>query len=308
MGQRGMNGERERRSRLRWIFWLATIVGFCGMIRMAWGQEGTDEPILARFETMVLANLDNPNVLPSVEIDSLMASIAGRPVGERIAFWADFFYRDGRPRYVFGLDPDGYVSQGLLCDDFRTDCVLFLYRTTELGRSSSAREAVQFAFGTRFYGASVEEAILPDGKVRYDHPSHHDYSEDIVRSGIWGKDVTAKIGPVRSDPGNDRFPAGTLSVVPKEQINYAAFQSGDLVFFVLDENKPKGAEARATGTLIQHLGIVTREGNEVYLIHAAKQPLNGYYDGGKIEKVPLRVYLDRVDLFKGIVVARIEDL
>jgi hypothetical protein len=297
--------EYERRRRAHGLVLLAVIVGLSGMIRIAGGQDDASEPILARFDTMVRANLDNPNVLPSSEIDSLIATIADKSVGERIAFWADFFYRIGRTKYVFGLDPEGYVSQGRLCDDFQTDCVLFLYRTTELGRSSSAREAVQFAFGTRFYGAGVEEAILPDGRVRYDHPAHEDYSEDIFKSGIWGEDVTAKIGPVRPDPGNERFPAGTISFVPKHQINSAAFQPGDLVYFVLDETKPKGAEMRATGILIQHLGVVAREGNEVYLIHAAKQPLTGYYDGGKVEKVPLQTYLDRVDTFKGILVSRI---
>jgi hypothetical protein len=299
------HGRLQRARRLVFLFTL--IVGMCGMIRIARGQDDASEPILARFDTMVRANLDNPNVLPSPEIDSLMATIAPKPVGDRIAFWADFFYRDGRARYLFGLDSGGYVSEGRLCDDFRTDCVLFLYRTTELGRSSSAREAVQFAFGTRFYGAGVEEAILPDGRVRYDHTSHHDYSEDIFRSGIWGQDVTSKIGPVRPDPGNDRFPAGTISFVPKAQINYTAFQPGDLIYFVLDETKPKGAEARATGTLIQHLGVVTREGTEVYLIHAALHGLSGYYDGGKIEKIPLRIYLNHVDIFKGILVSRVEE-
>jgi hypothetical protein len=303
-----MKAGYERLQRARTLVLLVSvIVGCCGVIRFAGAEDPDGEPILARFETMVRANLDNPNVLPSAEIDSLMAAIAARPLGDRIAFWADFFYRDARARYVFGLDPDGYVSEGRLCDDFRTDCVLFLYRTTELGRSSSAREAVQFAFGTRFYGAGVEDAILPDGRVRYDHPSHHDYSEDIFRSGIWGKDVTPRIGPIRSDPGNERFPAGTISYVPKDQLNYTAFQPGDLVYFVLDENTPKGSEERAKGTLIQHLGIVTREGAEVYLIHAAKQPLTGYYDGGKIEKVPLRTYLERVGVFKGILVSRIEE-
>ena len=283
------------------------VVGMCGVIRPTFGQDEESEPILARFDTMVRFNLDNPNVLPSVEIDSLMQTVSSKPVGERIAYWADFFYRDGRARYLFGLDPGGYVTEGRLCDDFRTDCVLFLYRTTELGRSSSAREAVQFAFGTRFYGAGVDEAILPDGRVRYDHPAHHDYSEEIFRSGIWGQDVTATVGPVRPDPGNERFPAGSISYVPKDQISYAAFQQGDLIFFVLDENRPKGAEGRQTGILIQHLGVVMRENTEVYLIHAAKNPLSGYYDGGKIEKVPLRTYLDRVDLFKGILVSRIEE-
>jgi hypothetical protein len=228
-------------------------------------------------------------------------------VGERIAFWAEQFFQDGRARYVFGLDPEGYVPQGRLCDDFQTDCVLFFYRTTELGRSSSAREAVQFAFGTRFYGANVEEAILPDGRVQYEHDAHLEYSEQIFQSGIWGKDVTASIGPRTSDPGNERFPAGTLQFVRKDAIDYGAFRSGDVVFFVLDESVPKGAEMRGTGILIQHLGIIRREGDVPHLIHAAKTGLAGFYEGGKIAKVPLKTYLDRVELFKGIVVSRIEE-
>jgi hypothetical protein len=49
-------------------------------------------------------------------------------------------------------------------------------RTTELARSASAREAVQFAFGTRFYGASVEHAVREDGRVDFDDPAHLEYS------------------------------------------------------------------------------------------------------------------------------------
>lgn len=278
------------------------------MIRIATAQESGDEEVLARFDKMVRYNLDNDHALPSAEIDSLMSLLQGRPVGERIAYWADAFYRDGRARYVFGLDPGGYVVDGRIVDDFATDCVLFLYRTTELGRSSSAHEAIQFAFGTRFFGASVDSVILPDGRVRYDHTSHLDYSEDILKSGIWGKDITSTIGPTLSDPGNDRFPAGSFFYVPKVRINYAALESGDIVFFVTDETSAKGMESRSgKGVLIGHIGIIAREGDEPYLIHAAKTPLTGYYEGGKVEKVPLRTYLDRIDLFKGIAVARIEE-
>jgi hypothetical protein len=271
------------------------------------GEEPVGDAILERFESMVRYNLDNPHVLPSRAIDSLMVQIEGKPVGERIAFWAETFHRDGRARYLFGLEEGGYVREGRLCDDFRTDCVLFLYRTTELGRSTSAREAVQFAFGTRFYGASVEEAIDPDGRVRYDHAAHLDHSEDIVRSGIWGRDVTSSIGPVESDPGNDRFPADTLKFVPVDRIDYGALADGDLIFFLLDEKQPKGAEYRAQGTLIHHIGIAVRSGDQVDLIHAARAPLTGIYEGQKIERIPLKAYLQRVDSFKGILVSRVEE-
>ncbi len=284
------------------------IAGLMFMIRIASAEDSAGEDVLARFETMVRYNLDNPHTLPSAEIDSLMQTIQGKPVGDRIAFWADTFYRDGRARYVFGLDPDGYVTEGRIVDDFQTDCVLFLYRMTELGRSSSAQEAVQFAFGTRFFSAGVNDAILPDGRVRYDHPSHLDYSEDMLKSAIWGRDITSSIGPLQADPGNDRFPAGSLSYVPKDKINYSALRSGDIVYFVTDEKTPKGLEARSgKGGLIGHIGIILREGDETYLIHAARRGLAGYYDGGKVEKIPLRTYLERVDVFKGVDVARVEE-
>ncbi|MBD3162647.1 MAG: hypothetical protein GF328_11130, partial [Candidatus Latescibacteria bacterium] len=285
----------------RWgaVLLLGAALGWGTMTTEGQAQDPSGEAILARFERMVQFNLDNEHVWSSGRIDSLMRRIEGEPLGERIAFWADAFYEDGRTRYRFGLDPGGYVTEGRLCDDFAMDCVLFFYRITELGRSSSAREAVQFAFGTRFYGASVEEAILPDGRVRYDHFSHLDYSEDILRTGIWGANVTEKIGPIARDPGNVRFGPDTLSYVPKERIDTSALRSGDLVYFLLDENHPKGSEDRAGGTLIAHLGILARQGDRVDLIHAAQRGLEGLYEGGRIEKVPLKTYLERVDRFKG---------
>ena len=299
---------QDHGGRLCWLgVGLGLLAGFFFMTDRARGEDPAGDEILARFESMVTFNLDNPHVMPSSQIDSLMQTVADKPVGERIAFWADFFYRLGRTQYLFGLDTGGYVKEGRPLDDYKTDCVLFVYRTTELGRSSTAREAVQFAFGTRFYGASVEEAILPDGRVRYEDPSHLDYSEDIFRTGIWGKNVTASVGPLEPDPGNVLFAPDTLSFVPKSKIDESALQSGDIVYFVLDETNPKGKEARDAGVLISHLGIVKKSGDGVDLIHAAKVPLEGVYEGGKVEKVPLRAYLAAIDRFKGIVVTRIEE-
>ena len=289
------------------VLLLGAALGWGTMVLDGQANDPSGEAILARFERMVEHNLDNDRVWASARIDSLMGQIEDRPLGERIAFWAEAFHGDGRARYRFGLDPDGYVTQGRLCDDFAMDCVLLLYRATELGRSSTAREAVQFAFGTRFYGASVEEAILPDGRVRYDDFSHLDYSEDILRTGIWGANVTDRIGPTERDPGNARFGPDTLSYVPKDRIDESALRPGDLVYFVLDENHPKGAEDRAGGSLIAHLGILTRDGGRVDLVHAAQKPLPGFYEGGRIEKIPLKTYLQRVDRFKGVLVTRIEE-
>lgn len=271
-------------------------------------EEEQQERLMQRYEKMVQFNLDNDRALPSTVIDSLMARFQHFEVGERIAAWADHFWRRGDAKYLFGLAPDGYVSKGRLVDDFRTDCVLFFYRTTELGRSSSAVEAVQFAFGTRFYGATLEEVVRADGGVDYDSPVHLDYTVDIIRSGIWGQEITELLGSsVADEAGSSRYESGSVRFVPKKTIAWEKLQSGDIVYFVSDETTDSGKKLRKIGAIIGHLGIVRIEGGQIYLMHAASKGLEGLYQGGKIEKVALRTYLERVESFKGIMITRIEN-
>lgn len=266
------------------------------------------ERLMRRYEQMIQFNLDQPHALPSAVIDSLMERFESRPVGERIAGWAGYFYHRGDARYLFGLAEEGYVGQGRLVDDFHTDCVLLFYRATELGRSSSAIEAVQFAFGTRFYGATLEEVVSDEGRVDYDSPVHLDYTVDIVRSGIWGRDISATLGETVADAaGTDRYPPGSLQFVPKKNVRWAQWLDGDIVYFVTDETTPAGRKTREVGAIIGHLGIVKVEGGQVYLIHAASKGLEGLYEGGRIVKVPLKAYLGRVETFKGILATRIEN-
>jgi hypothetical protein len=256
---------------------------------------------------MIARNLNGPDVLKSSVIDSVMNEILGLPIGERIGAWADFFWKWGEADYRFGLDPQGYVEQGRLVDDRHTDCVLFFYRTSELGRSSTPLEAVQFAFGTRFYGAPIAEAVGEKGVLDYNHPAHLDYTVDMVRSGIWGEEVTASAGMATADlAGTSRYPAGTVQYVPTADINYDAIQSGDGIHFVLDESTERGRTIRESGALIGHIGVALREGGEVMLIHPASKGLEGLYAGGKIVKVPLKTYLERVETFKGIIVTRVK--
>jgi len=271
-------------------------------------RSGDSDALLDRFELMVRHNLDHEFVVPSPVLDSLAAAWAGRPLGERTAAWARWFHDQGNVRYLFGKDPGGYVSEGRLCQDFATDCVLFMHRVTELARSSSAREAVQFAFGTRFYGASVAEAILEDGRVSYDDPAHLDYAEDMIQSGIWGAQVTAECGAaLRDTVGSSRVPADTLHFLPSAAIDYARLTDGDIVWFVGNEEDPREAEKRATGTMIHHIGLVERAGDEVNLIHPASRPLPGVYAAPGLQRVPLPLYLARVGKFKGIVVTRLQE-
>jgi hypothetical protein len=266
------------------------------------------EALLARFETMVRFNLDNPHVVPSARLDSLATAWAPLALGDRVAKWARWFLARGDVRYVYGRSPDGYVTEGRLCQDFATDCILFMYRTTELARSASAREAVQFAFGTRFYGASVERAVRPDGQVDYDDPAHLEYSEEMIRSGIWGADVTADCGAaLRDSIGSSHAPPDTVRFLPTGGIDYAKLRSGDIVWFVGDESAPGATEQRHEGTMIHHLGILARDGDRVMLVHPAMRPLPGVYDRTGLVEVPLATYLSRVSRFKGILVSRLQE-
>jgi len=271
-------------------------------------EEERQARLMALYDKMIQFNLNSPHARPAAEIDAEMAKLAPLPVGERIAAWADWFYQLGDTTYVYGRDPQGYVTQGRLVDDCHTDCVLFFYRTTELGRSSSALEAVQFAFGTRFYGASLEEVVRPDGRVDYDTPVHLEYAMDILRSGYWGADITASLGPTVADAaGAARYPAGTVTYVPKEKLVAEKLQSGDIVYFITDETTPRGRSVREIGDLIGHLGIIKVENGTPVLIHAASKGLAGLYPGARVEKVPLATYLERVGNFKGVMATRIEN-
>ncbi len=281
-----------------------------GLLMIApYSRSGDDtEALLARFEIMVQQNLDNPHVVDSATLDAMARELDPLPLGRRVSGWARWFLHLGSVSYLYGRAEGGYVSEGRLCQDFRTDCVLFMYRMTELARSANAREAVQFAFGTRFYGASIAQAVSEAGKVDYDVPDHLEYAEEMIRSGIWGEDVTALCGSSLLDAvGSSRVPPDTLRYLPKSRIDPAALQSGDIVWFVGDEDAPGGREQRALGTLIHHIGILDCDGDEPVLIHPAARPLKGHYEAGGLVEVPLGAYLSGIDRFKGIVVTRLKE-
>lgn len=268
------------------------------MIAPVRGQE--TDPLLERFDRMIRRNLDQPYVVDSASIDAAMGLFADLPLGERIASWANWFRDLGTTRYVFGLDGEGYVTQGRLCQDFGTDCILFLYRVTELARSTTAEEAVQFAFGTRFYGASVERAVSADGKVDYEDPAHLEYSEDMIASGIWGQDVTATLGA-------DLRTAGDLRFIATADIPYAVLRSGDVVWFVGPAQRPPASIDDGRETRVHHVGFIDARHGSVDLLHAAMKPLPGIYDQAGVVRVALRTYLERVDRFEGILVTRIQE-
>ncbi len=305
-----MQGRRAswQRATMGIIVWLGGLLLASAPVEGQSAEAERQQRLLERYERMVQFNLDNGHVLPSVLIDAQMREVADLSLGERIAAWADLFHRRGDANYRFGLGDGGYVEEGRLVNDFSTDCILFLYRTTELGRTTSAREAVDFAYGTRFAGASLEGAVQADGRVDYDDPVHLDYSIDMIRSGIWGQEITPQLGETERDlSGTTRYPAGTVKYVPKANLTYGALRSGDLIFFVTDEKTKKGAQVREHDAVIGHVGVIKVEEGQPYLIHPASAALPGVYEGGKLVKVLLKTYLDRVESFKGVAVTRIQD-
>ena len=103
------------------------------------------------------------------------------------------------------------------------------------------------------------------------------------------------------------YGAGSVRYLPTKAIRWEKLRSGDIVYFVSDERTPAGKKTRDVGAIIGHLGIIKIEGGQVYLIHAASQGLTGLYEGGRIVKVPLKTYLERVETFKGIMLTRVQD-
>ncbi len=285
------------------------LLGILGLAMIAPASRSDDsEALMARFDRMVKYNLDNKYVVASAKIDSLANAYQALPLGDRIAAWARWFAARGGTGYLYGRDPGGYVTDGRIAQDFATDCVLFMYRVTELGRSSSAAEAIQFAFGTRFYGGTLADVIDDQGRVNYDDPVHLEYSEDMIRSQIWGEDVTDSLGTSQLDRiGSSRVPPDTLRYLPAAAIDESKIHNGDILWFIGDETEPGAAEKRRESTLIHHIGIAVRTGDTVELVHPAKRPLPGIYDAPGIVKVPLRTYLQRVGRFKGVVVTRLKE-
>jgi hypothetical protein len=277
------------------------LAGFllCCMIAPVRGSGDTDR-LLERFQKMVASNLDRPHVIASERLNAAVRLFQDLPLGERTAAWASWFADLGGIEYVYGRAPGGYVSEGRICQDDRTDCVLFMYRVTELARSTSAEEAVQFAFGTRFYGASIERVVRDDGTVDYDDDAHLEYSEDMIASEIWGKNVTQSVGLTMEQSAD----AG-LKYVPSASIEYGALKNGDIIWFVGDPIPLEGSETPSRQTVIQHVGILDRRRGEVDLVHAAAKPISGVYETPGVVRIPLQTYLHHVDRFKGIVVTRL---
>jgi len=228
--------------------------------------------------------------IPDEEIQKKQDGLQGKPVGERIAFWAESFV--GTP---YDKDPQGeYVTQAKIVADERVDCMYLTFRAVELALGKTPEEAIQIALDKRFHS----RGILRDGRV-INYEDRFDYGEDMIPSGKWGRDITGEIGRairIKGSRGRDFY-----EILPPPEIKQGMkkLKSGDILFFMTRPEKRKVNEA------VGHIGIIKIEknlaGKEIFLIHAG----GSKNKGGAVKKVLLQDYVSRMP-FAGAIITRIE--
>ena len=225
------------------------------------------------------------------EIQKYQPLLRSRPIGEKIAFWAEKFI--GVP---YDIDPLGeYVSKVTIVADERVDCMYLTFRAVELALSQTPEEAIQIALEKRFHS----KGVLKDGQVA-NYEDRFEYGEDMIESGKWGKEVTSEIGTTRKIKGSRGKDFVDTLLSDGLMKNMERLKSGDIIFFT---TKP---EKRKVGEIIGHIGIIKVEKrpsdprtSEVYLIHASG--IKG--KGGMVKKVLLKDYLSKMP-FIGVKITR----
>ncbi len=215
--------------------------------------------------------------------------MAGRPLGERIAFWAERFV--GTP---YDPDPLGeYVTKKSIVADDLVDCMYLSFRSVELALSRTPEEAVRIALDKRF----ITSGALRNGTV-LNYEDRFQYGEDMLDSGKWGKEITQDVGSlsyIEGSRGREK-----VAIVSKEELMRKVanreslfLESGDFLFFV------KKPGERVVGEIVGHIGIIKMEGSIPYLIHASGRKNKG----GEVKKVLLCDYLRSMP-FAGVRVGR----
>jgi hypothetical protein len=227
------------------------------------------------------------------EIQKYESLLRDKPIGEKIAFWAEKFV--GIP---YDTNPLGeYVSRSTIVADERVDCMYLTFRTVELALSHTLEESIQIALEKRFHS----KGVLKDGQVM-NYDDRFEYGEDMIESGKWGEDITPKVGKViriKGSRGKDFIE--TLS--SQALLNgMKKLKSGDILFFI------KKPEERKKEEMVGHIGILrveknpkNKKGKEIYLIHASG--IKG--KGGEVKKVLLEEYLSKMP-FIGVKITRFQ--
>jgi hypothetical protein len=231
--------------------------------------------------------------LTDEEIQKFQPLLKDKPIGERIAFWAEKFI--GMP---YDTDPLGeYVSKATIVADERVDCMYLTFRAVELALSHTPEEALQIALDKRFHS----KGVLKESQVM-NYDNRFEYGEDMIESGKWGREVTSKVGKIttiKGSRGKDFVEILSSDILLKGIKN---LKSGDILFFI------KKPEARKREEIVGHIGILkveknpmNREGKEIYLIHAS-----GIKEkSGVVKKVLLKEYLSKMP-FVGVKITRFQ--
>jgi len=224
--------------------------------------------------------------LTDEEILKHQSEIKDKPIGERIAFWAERFV--GVP---YDIDPRGeYVAKGVIVADERVDCMYLTFRAVELAMSSNHDEAIEIALDKRFHA----RGILQDEKV-VNYDDRFQYGEDMIFSGKWGNDITNHVGRTVKIEGTRG--SGFIEILPPEELikEMQKLKSGDIIFFI------KAAKKRTSEELVGHIGIIktedrtqstenrrhSTEHRQIYLIHAGGMKEKG----GVVKKVLFKDYI-----------------
>jgi hypothetical protein len=228
--------------------------------------------------------------LSDEEIGRTQKILQGRPIGDRIALWAEKFI--GTP---YDEDPQGvYVTQATIVADEKVDCMYLTFRSIELAFSNTPEEAVQVALEKRFHN----HGRIQDGKV-INYEDRYEYGEDMIRSGKWGREITSQLGGTTRIKGSRGVEF--WEILPKKELakGMSKLKSGDLIFFI------KSPEKRVVGESVGHIGFIKVEDSlnqkNFYLIHAG----GSKNKGGGVKKVSLAGYVTKMT-FIGVQVTRFE--
>ncbi len=229
--------------------------------------------------------------LTDAEVEKLEPFLKELTTGERIALWAEKFV--GVP---YDEDPKGiYVTQARIVVDEKVDCMYLTFRAVELGLSRTPEEAIRIALDKRF---RYRGELCSDGTVA-NYEDRFQYGEDMVESGKWGREITARMGStarLQGARGRDFW-----EILPPQELlsGIGRLKSGDLVFFMTPPEKRKVGEG------VGHIGVVkvedTSTARKVYLIHASGTKLRG----GSVRKILLTDYVSKMP-FVGVKITRFE--
>jgi len=231
--------------------------------------------------------------LSNEEIQKFQTLLNSKPIGERIAFWAERFI--GVP---YDMDPLGeYVSKATIVSDERMDCMYLTFRAVELALSHTPEEAIQVALERRFHA----KGVLENGHV-INYDDRFEYGEDMIESGKWGKEMTSEVGNTMKIKGSRGREFAEVLSSDAMMRGMKSLKSGDLIFFA------KKPEKREAGEIIGHIGIirvtpaeVNQRSRKIFLIHASGTKGKG----GVVRKVLLREYLSKM-AFIGVKITRFQ--